>query len=289
MVASASNDPREQFSQFLLACGKISEDDLLTLLVLQRDMGIPLGRLLVQQGFMQETEVQFFLRKKAEEAIHDLFLWDEGYFKFFSEAPAQERHVPIEMDLTTLMLEGSRRSDEWARIRQVFPSSDTAVQVVPEKLTKYLLEEPVYNRMIQLLEMPRRIADLCLMFHASDYAVSKVLFNLYRDRGSSRSSRCRRRSRRRTRRGRASGTRTSWSAPPLSSRPGDSRSPSTSCSRPSSSRPATRPRRPPSRRSPPPSKGGSSEGDFDIEQVPILLQPLDDLDELSSLRRRTTS
>ena len=179
IVASASNDPREQFSQFLLACGTISEDDLLTLLVLQRDMGIPLGRLLVQNHFMEETEVQFLLRKKAEEAIHDLFLWGDGYFKFYSEAPVQERHVPIEMDLTTLMLEGSRRADEWSRIRRVFPSSDTAVCVNPENLTRDLLGEPAYNRMIQLLEVPRRISDVCLMFHASDYAVSKVLFNLY--------------------------------------------------------------------------------------------------------------
>jgi tetratricopeptide (TPR) repeat protein len=179
IVASASNDPREQFSQFLLACGKISEDDLLTLLLLQRDLGIPLGRLLVQRGILQEGEVQHLLRLKAEENIHDLFLWDEGYFKFFAEAPVQERHVPIEMDLTTLMLEGHRRADEWQRIRAVFPSSETAVRVIPDRLTRDLLQEPVYNRMIQLLEVPRRITDVCLMFHLSDYAVSKTLFNLY--------------------------------------------------------------------------------------------------------------
>jgi tetratricopeptide (TPR) repeat protein len=180
IVASASNDPREYFGQFLLSHEKITEEDLMRAFARQGETGVKLGRILVQEGLLSEDEVQRFLRIKAEETIYDLFLWDEGTFKFYNDAPAQDSHVPIEMEVTSILMEGSRRADEWARIRKVFPSNDAVLKVLPENLTVQVLQDPVYNRMVQILETPWRIGDLCLMFHASDFAVSSILFDLYR-------------------------------------------------------------------------------------------------------------
>jgi len=180
IVASASNDPREYFGQFLLSYGKIGEEDLMEAFRKQGETGIKLGRILVTDGLLQEDEVQRFLRIKAEETIYDLFLWDEGTFKFYNDAPAQESHVLIQMDVTSILMEGTRRSDEWARIRNIFPSSEAVLRILPDALTRSILSDPLYNRMVQLLESPRRISDLCLMFHASDFAVSKTLYDMYR-------------------------------------------------------------------------------------------------------------
>lgn len=180
IVASASNDPREFFGQFLLSYGKIEEDDLIRAFERQGRTGTKLGRLLVMEGLLDETEVQRFLRIKAEESIYDLFLWDEGDFKFYNDAPAQDNHVPIAMDVTSILMEGSRRSDEWSRIRKILPAADCLVGIKTESLTRIILSDPLYNRMIQLLDQPRRISDLCLMIHASDFAVSKTLHDMYK-------------------------------------------------------------------------------------------------------------
>ncbi len=180
IVASASNDPREYFGQFLLSFGKVEEGDLMRAFVKQGETGIKLGRLLVMDGLLDESEVQRFLRIKAEESIYDLFLWEEGDFKFYNDAPAHEEHVSIAMDVTSILMEGSRRADEWQRIRELFPSPDTVVNVIPGGLTREILADPLYNRMVQLLDQPRRINDLCLMIHASDFAVSKTLHDMYK-------------------------------------------------------------------------------------------------------------
>jgi hypothetical protein len=179
IVASASNDPREYFGQFLLSYGKITEEDLMRVFGKQGETGIKLGRLLVMEGLLSEDEVQKYLRIKAEETIYDLFLWETGTFKFYGDGQAQENNVSIEMDVTSVLMEGTRRSDEWARIRNVFPSSDAVIRIVPEALTRSIVADPLYNRIIQLLEVPRRISDLCLMFHASDYGVNKTLYEMY--------------------------------------------------------------------------------------------------------------
>lgn len=153
IIASASNDPREYFGQFLLSHGKIDENGLMRAFIKQGETGIKLGRILVMDGLLKEDEVQRFLRIKAEETIYDLFLWEQGNFKFYNDAPAQESHVPIEMDVTSILMEGTRRADEWARIRNVFPSSEVVLQVITDGLTRSILSDPLYNRMVQLLDM----------------------------------------------------------------------------------------------------------------------------------------
>jgi hypothetical protein len=179
IISSSSNDPREYFGQFLLSYGKLTEEQLITAFQQQARTGIKLGRILVTEGLLEEAEVQKYLRIKAEETIYDLFLWDEtGEFKFFNDATAEGSHVPIEMEVTSILMEGTRRSDEWARIRKVFSSSNAIVKIIADNLTKQILEDPVYNRVIQLLELPRRIEDVCLSFHSGDFAVYKTLFEL---------------------------------------------------------------------------------------------------------------
>lgn len=179
LISSSSNDPREYFGQFLLAYGKITEEELLYAFARQAQTGIRLGRILVDEGFLTEEEIQRFLRIKAEEAVYDLFLWEQGDFKFFNDVPAQGNHVPIEMDVTSILMEGTRRADEWARIRKVIPSLETIVTIAPQRLTREILSDPLYNRMVQLLESPRRVSDLCLLFHANDFAVNKTLYDMY--------------------------------------------------------------------------------------------------------------
>ena len=179
IISSASNDPREYFGQFVLSHGKITEEELLRIFKKQGETGIKLGRLLVMEGYLEEDEVQRFLRIKAEETIYDLFLWEKGDFKFYNDAGATEAHVPIEMDVTSILMEGTRRADEWGRIRQVFPSAQAVIRILSENLTRAIVQDPLYNRMVQLLESPRRVSDLCLLFHANDFAVNKTLYDMY--------------------------------------------------------------------------------------------------------------
>lgn len=180
IVASSSNDPREYFGQFLLFYGKLTEEQLAEAFKKQAKTGIKIGRILVDEGILEEQEVQKYLRIKAEETIYDLFLWeDKGEFKFFNDVLGEGQAVPIEMEVTSILMEGTRRSDEWGRIRKVFPNSSVIVKVSIDNITKEVLDDPVFNRIVQLLESPKRVADVCLSFHSSDFAVYKTLFDLY--------------------------------------------------------------------------------------------------------------
>src|SRR5689334_22855532 len=133
VISSASNDPREYLGQFLMSHGYLTEPELTKGMEVQRQSGILLGKILVMINVITEEDLQRLMRRKAEEEIYDVFLWNEGQFEFREDEVPQNEMIPLQIDVTGIIMEGTRRIDEWSRIRQVIPD-DKAVPVLQKAI-----------------------------------------------------------------------------------------------------------------------------------------------------------
>ncbi len=118
--------------QQLLQAGKVTERELARALDLQRNRpGHRLGGILVEQGSVGEEELVRHLRFQIEETIFDLMGWDEGYFHFV-ETDEVARSIPrVEVRIESLLMEGARRIDEWARLESRVPHPDCVPSLAP--------------------------------------------------------------------------------------------------------------------------------------------------------------
>ena len=109
--------------QQLLREGKLEEEELRRALELQRkDPTQRLGAILTEMGSVDRNEVQRQLRFQIEETIYDLLGWEEGYFRF--EETGERPEGPVRVRVDSLLMEGARRVDEWARLESRVPSPD---------------------------------------------------------------------------------------------------------------------------------------------------------------------
>src|SRR5881628_2834139 len=76
------NDPTDFIGQWLVSCGRITEDQLRIALGEQERSNTFLGTILVQMRALSEQEVSVVLAMKAEEILYGLFHWEEGSFEF---------------------------------------------------------------------------------------------------------------------------------------------------------------------------------------------------------------
>jgi tetratricopeptide (TPR) repeat protein len=176
LFSSTSNSPRETLGQFLIRSGQITEEQLFKALIQQDRNHEPLGQLLIKEGLLTEEELKDVLRLKTEETIYDCFLWTDGEFIF--EDDRLPEHIPISLplDLTGVILEGARRSDEWERIRSVFPSRFTTFSVdkAAVEAAVDLAEED--QRILDLAGQDKNLAEIALEMHAVEfYAASRLL------------------------------------------------------------------------------------------------------------------
>ncbi len=176
LFSSVSTSPRETLGQFLIRAGHITEEELFKALIEQDRSNQPLGRILVAAELITEPVLEEILRIKTEESIYDCFLWKNGDFTFEDGRLPEQIPVSLPLDLTGVILEGARRTDEWERIHEVFPSRLATFDVEHEALeaAKDISDED--RRVLELVARGKNLAEISLEMHAVEfYAASRLL------------------------------------------------------------------------------------------------------------------
>ncbi len=179
IISSRSNEPSKQLGHFLLFQGKLTEVQLKKVLELQLKTRAMLGKILVQQGFVTQLEIEQALIRRTEEVIYDLFLWEDGYFHFAAEGYSLDEVILINIDINAIIFEGVRRKDEWVRIREVFPGNDTVLMVRDGVDLKSLSLTPLQKKLLFLVTVGKPISQMVLESHGSEFLVCYQLFQLY--------------------------------------------------------------------------------------------------------------
>ncbi len=130
VVAASSEDPKEFLGYFLVGWGFLGEDELQELLDMQDQYGTLLGELLVIVGRVSREDLIHILQVKTEETIYELFLWDEGDFRFLENILPAKKFQPLNIAVDMLILEGVRRKDEWTRCRESIPDPRWAPKLI---------------------------------------------------------------------------------------------------------------------------------------------------------------
>jgi hypothetical protein len=177
IVGSKSNDPREYLGQVLLHYGKVDEVQLKIARELQRTSGAKLGEVLVEQGFLSEDDVLSVLKTRTLDAIYDLFVWTDGDFEFYDDDPLPEDLLLIEVEPTTVIMEGIYRIDEFARYRTLIPS-DRSILELNAGWTSSLKLGKEFRQVLFFVEKRMSVAEICYHMHASAFHVYGQLYTL---------------------------------------------------------------------------------------------------------------
>jgi len=177
VISSASNDPREYLGQFLMSHGYLTEPELKKAMEVQQQSRILLGKILVMIEVITEGDLQRLMRLKAEEEIYDIFLWNDGDFYFVDDELPQMEMIALQVDVTGIIMEGTRRVDEWTRIRETIPNE--AVIPTPLKEIDADLEE-VEEPIVRAIDGKRTIAEIVLESRSSSFTVSSTISALVR-------------------------------------------------------------------------------------------------------------
>ena len=179
IISSRSNEPTKQLGHFLLFQGKITEAQLKRALESQQQTRQILGKIVVQEGFISQAEVEKALVDTTRDVIYDLFLWEDGYFHFTANGYNVEDLILVNIDINAVLFEGVRRKDEWARIRQVFPSNEVILALTQGADPKTYQLTPLQKKLLFLVTRGKTISEMILEAHGSHFAVNFELFQLY--------------------------------------------------------------------------------------------------------------
>jgi len=181
-LIQASLDSRpDSLGETLLRSGKLTEAQYRTL----RDQpGVTtdkgLGLLAVNRGYITQEEILRQVRGHILEIVYLLFTWEDGTFRFEPNAAPPDSAITVSMALEGIIMEGSRRIQEWERLQDEIPDLDAFVRFTDRPDAKMrninlTVEEWKVISFINPRNNIRRIAKYNAM---NDFQIRKIIYGL---------------------------------------------------------------------------------------------------------------
>ncbi|HVT43135.1 MAG TPA: DUF4388 domain-containing protein [Thermoanaerobaculia bacterium] len=177
---ATSNSPEHSLGLFLLRNGKITQEQYEE----SRERMTPQtrhGKLLVQMGVISPKDLWWAVKNQVLEIIYSMFTWRDGSFVFLDEVEeiSQERII-LSINPSVVIMEGVRRVDEEARIREKITSLDMIFVRLPGA-EPILPDFDITHEEVRLfheIDGHRSIRDLIGSTDLTEFEVTRILFQL---------------------------------------------------------------------------------------------------------------
>jgi len=176
---ATSNSKHDSLGAFLLRNGKISDEQYQESLA-KLTPGMRHGKLLVQLGFISPKDLWWGVRHQVLEIIYSLFSWKEGSFALYEgEADVDER-IKLSMNTSSIIMEGIRRIDESALIREKIPSLTMVFRPVRGAAAMVADMELNEHEMVlfEQIDGKRTVRDLVRNVDLTEFEVLQILYQL---------------------------------------------------------------------------------------------------------------
>lgn len=125
IVGCDSNQVRmeDRLGTMLVRLGRLTGEELLAMVQLQRQTLKRMGTLLLESGKVTVSDIQDALFSQATAILHRTFRWVEGDYRFDSMLPPDldREHFPA-IPVDTVLMEAARIQDEWPEVERRLPS-----------------------------------------------------------------------------------------------------------------------------------------------------------------------
>ena len=170
---------RDRLGDILVASERITADQLTDAIKQQQNFRDKrLGEILVDQGVIERSELEEYIRLQIEEAVYFLFTWHAGTFNF--EAGVEpEQDLVVAINPESLLLEGARRVDEWSLIEKKIPSFDIIFSADQDRLeSAEVTLSPEQQQILPHLNGERDINQLLAETGLAEFDLGKGLYGL---------------------------------------------------------------------------------------------------------------
>ncbi len=179
-----SNWHRDLLGDRLVKAGRITPSALAKALEIRAREGANgrrLGQILVDEGYITHSVLEAFVQEQIQDTIFDLMRWDEGEFDFEILPEVIDEDIGLSVSIENIVMEGSRRLEEWNRIKKKVPSMDMVFKMAtaPGEGTFEISLKPSEWNLLLLVDGTRTVSQLASELGKTDFEVARIIYGLF--------------------------------------------------------------------------------------------------------------
>ena len=139
-----------------------------------------LGHLLIQAGYVTQSDIIQSVRQHVLEVVYKLFTWADGLFRFDANRLPSPDRITIPIDLESVIMEGSRRLKEWERLQQELPDLDVPLRFTdrPDARLRNINLTVEEWRVVSFINPRNNIRQIARANNLSDFQIRRIVYGL---------------------------------------------------------------------------------------------------------------
>lgn len=123
-------DGHEQhLTDMMVKVGKITSDQAAAVKARSRvDTDKELGLLMIQNNILSQNDIVQGVKSYLLDSVYQLLTWPSGPFRFDANQLPPEERVVVPVGLEHVIMEGTRRAQEWEQLRDDLPDLDAPLK-----------------------------------------------------------------------------------------------------------------------------------------------------------------
>lgn len=139
-----------------------------------------LGHLLIQAGYVTQSDIIQSVRQHVLEIVYKLFTWVEGLFRFdANKIPASDR-ITVPIDLESVIMEGSRRLKEWERLQEELPDLDISLRFTdrPDARLRNINLTVEEWRVVSFINPRNTVRQIAEANNLSEFQIRRIVYGM---------------------------------------------------------------------------------------------------------------
>jgi hypothetical protein len=139
-----------------------------------------LGLMLINAGHVSQADIVQSVRAHILGSVFPLFTWLDGTFQFESNRMPFEDRIAVPIDLENVIMEGSRRMQEWERLQDELPSLDVALRFSdrPDVQLRNINLSVEEWRVVSFIKPTNTVRQIAQFNNLSDFQIRKIIYGL---------------------------------------------------------------------------------------------------------------
>lgn len=139
-----------------------------------------LALVLIRNGYVTKEDVVQSATRYILDIVYRLFTWTEGQFLFEPDKQPDTGRLTIPIELSNVIMEGSRRVQEWERLRDELPDLNMALKFTdrPDAKLKNINLTAQEWKIISYVKPTNSIKQIARANSMSDFQIRKIVYGM---------------------------------------------------------------------------------------------------------------
>ena len=181
LIYATRDGQGENLATMLQRSGKLSEEQARAILA-QADVNSDkeLGLLLINAGCVNQEDILTSVRTYILNNVYPLFTCSEGTFRFEANLLPVRDRITIPIDLENVIMEGSRRLEEWEQLQHELPNLDVALRFAkrPQARLRDISLSVEEWRVVSFINPRNTVRQIAQYNNLSDFQIRKIVYGL---------------------------------------------------------------------------------------------------------------